>query len=320
MASVPDESETSALIALVSKRRTVNQQLAEAPHDKAMQRSRLECEQAMARLVTGHYGLIVSLGYKAASGLAQNGITPDDVRQAAVVGFLRGIERYDPERGKLSTYIWFWIREAVWHTCRDAMGFSGHWGNDLYWSLHSLVSSAEQSTFEMSHEDIADMWNRSVVAERTAKIVRQQNVVFEDAYKQVIADKSLKKTLLTPRRVAEILRAGETVDYLDVYDPDDETPHRDDGPISDSAEDDAIAHMRSAEVVNAISELLSDYAVHHGQVIEFLRFLFGIERERLSITAAAKAAGLGPSDAMAEMAKFLSWARQQKSIIKLRVD
>ena len=317
--SVLNESETSVLIAAIRERKAVSQRLAENPHDKTAQRASYECEQAMAQLVAGHYGLIASLGYKAARGFATSGITPDDVRQAAVIGFLRGIERYEPDKGRLSTYIWFWIREAVWNACRDTMGFSGHWGNDLYWSLHSLVSSTEQSVSEMSHEDIAEMWNRSVIASKTAKTMKSKKLSFEDAYKVVLSDRSLKKTLLTPKRVGEILRAGETVDYLDTYSSiEGETIHKVEEPTSDSAEDEALRQITSTHIADTVSALLKTYATEHGQVVEFLRLLFGIDRDRMSITAAAREAGLSVYEATAEMTKFVAWARRQDAVIKLK--
>lgn len=317
--SIPNESETSTLITIIRERKTINQQLAENPHDKTLQQAAYKCEQAMTQLVTGHYGLIVSLGYKAASGLTTTGIAPDDVRQAAVIGFLRGIENYDPARGRLSTYIWFWIRESVWNSCRDTMNFSGHWGNDLYWSLHSLISSSEQPASEMSHEDIAEMWNQSVVGSKTAKIMKSKGLSFKDAYQVVIADKTLKKMLLTPKRVGEILQAGETVEYLDTSSPvDGDIVRRVDEPVSDSAEDEAMEKLSRTHVAITISDLLQTYAAAHGQVVEFLRFLFGIEREQMSITAAAREAGLSVPDATAEMTRFVAWAKKQDTIIKLR--
>jgi RNA polymerase primary sigma factor len=54
------------------------------------------------------------LARKVARHYRHRGMDLDDLMGSAVVGLVRGIDRYDPDRGvKVATYVSYWIRQAV---------------------------------------------------------------------------------------------------------------------------------------------------------------------------------------------------------------
>lgn len=71
--------------------------------------------RATDRLVRAHLPLI----NKIAAIYSRNGATHRDLVQEGVVGFIQGLERFDPERGfRISTLCRWWIRAAVTDSVR----------------------------------------------------------------------------------------------------------------------------------------------------------------------------------------------------------
>ena len=73
-------------------------------------------QQAKERMVAANLRLVI----KVAAKYMHRGMDLPDLIQEGSLGLMRGIEKYDPERGyKLSTYIYWWIRQAITRAIRD---------------------------------------------------------------------------------------------------------------------------------------------------------------------------------------------------------
>ncbi|KAJ9158836.1 hypothetical protein P3X46_024382 [Hevea brasiliensis] len=66
--------------------------------------------QSRERITHSYQRLVVSI----ANGYRGKGLSLQDLIQEGNIGLLRGAERFDPRRGnKLSTYVYWWIKEAI---------------------------------------------------------------------------------------------------------------------------------------------------------------------------------------------------------------
>ena len=73
-------------------------------------------QQARAKMVTANLRLVI----KVAGKYVNKGLDFPDLIQEGNLGLIRGIEKYDPERGyKLSTYCYWWIRQGIARALRD---------------------------------------------------------------------------------------------------------------------------------------------------------------------------------------------------------
>ena len=73
-------------------------------------------QRAKERMVAANLRLVI----KVAAKYMNRGMDLPDLIQEGSLGLMRGIEKYDPERGyKLSTYIYWWIRQAITRAIRD---------------------------------------------------------------------------------------------------------------------------------------------------------------------------------------------------------
>lgn len=70
--------------------------------------------QARDRMVTANLRLVANVCRKFMRNMPALGVSPEDMMQDGIVGLVRGVEGFDPERGyKLSTYIYWWIRQGI---------------------------------------------------------------------------------------------------------------------------------------------------------------------------------------------------------------
>lgn len=82
------------------------------PYDDADQRVLRLGKRAKNRMITANQLLVVSLARKYAR-IARH-MELSDLIQEGMLGLIRGVEKYDPERGyKFSTYGYWWIRQSI---------------------------------------------------------------------------------------------------------------------------------------------------------------------------------------------------------------
>lgn len=77
---------------------------------RSLDRKLCNGRESRERITSSYRRLVVSI----ASGYQGKGLGLEDLIQEGSIGLLRGVERFDPERGyKLSTYVYWWIRQAI---------------------------------------------------------------------------------------------------------------------------------------------------------------------------------------------------------------
>lgn len=70
--------------------------------------------RARDRMITANLRLVAVLCRKFSRTLVSLGVDDADLMSDGILGLMRGVEKFDPERGyKLSTYIYWWIRQGI---------------------------------------------------------------------------------------------------------------------------------------------------------------------------------------------------------------
>lgn len=70
--------------------------------------------RARDRMITANLRLVAVLCRKFARTVSTLGVEDADLMSDGILGLVRGVEKFDPERGyKLSTYIYWWIRQGI---------------------------------------------------------------------------------------------------------------------------------------------------------------------------------------------------------------
>lgn len=71
-------------------------------------------KRAKERMVTANLRLVANITRRFQRLCKGMDITPEDLMQEGTLGLIRGVEKFDPERGyKMSTYIYWWIRQGM---------------------------------------------------------------------------------------------------------------------------------------------------------------------------------------------------------------
>ena len=96
-----------------------------------------------ARLLEAHQGLACSL----ATRFATRHESPDDLNQAALLGLLHAIDRFDPERGvRFTTFAWATVLGELKRHFRDRT-----WGVRVPRRLQELYLSTAEGVDELTH-------------------------------------------------------------------------------------------------------------------------------------------------------------------------
>jgi RNA polymerase primary sigma factor len=70
--------------------------------------------RARDRMIVANIRLVATVANKYHRTMPQASMGLDDLMQEGLMGLIRGVEKFDPERGyKLSTYIYWWIRQGI---------------------------------------------------------------------------------------------------------------------------------------------------------------------------------------------------------------
>lgn len=102
-------------------------------------------DEEVERLVLENQGL----AYKVASAYRlHSGADRDDLNQAALIGLFEAARKYDPDRGKFSSYAWWWCRYRV---------------QQAWFQVRAPVSVRDESARVFRAEfDDDDEWNAAV--------------------------------------------------------------------------------------------------------------------------------------------------------------
>lgn len=144
------------------------------------------------------------------------GVSQDDLLQDGVVGVLRAVERYDPEKGPFEPWARVWVRQAMQQTVAESfrpLRLPTH----VLWDLHELKEARERFTSTRGREPL--------IAE--------------------LAD----ALGWSPQRVGEVLRAERPAASID------ETADLLVEPLADDAYDEVITAIAAAQVRPVLLEL-----------------------------------------------------------------
>lgn len=107
--------EERRLILEMAAGKKANKKLEENPPEDDEERAKLEAAverglKAREQLIVSNGRLVISI----ASRYTGHGLTLAEVSQEGVLGLIRAIDKFDPDRGvRLSTYASYWIRQSV---------------------------------------------------------------------------------------------------------------------------------------------------------------------------------------------------------------
>lgn len=119
------------------------------------------------RLVSAHFGLATTL----ASRFSSRNESPDDLHQAALLGLVHAIDRFDPDRGvQFTTFAWATISGELKRHFRDRT-----WGVRVPRRLQELYLSTAEATDTLTH----DLKRSPTVAEVAARVGCSEEDVLE---------------------------------------------------------------------------------------------------------------------------------------------
>lgn len=279
-------------------------------------------QRAASVLVKSNYGLIVKLVHLASSELVHGKVPTDDLLQLGVLGFLRGVERFEPDRGtKLGTWTQHWIREAVRNAFRDSGGLSGVHGADLAVGLRHYVALVEETTGRADYDMIAELWNQAAVARYSSIMSRKPE--FEKLSQDRLEEEA---ELLVRKRglwmsgdgVAKALRRMQMVTSLDAN-----VESEDDATLADRISDgwtveDHDAELRErAERETAVEQALAQML--NGEEYQVVKMYFGMAEERgpLTVDQISGTMGLAPHKVQALLESALFALRNNRDLQRL---
>ena len=119
------------------------------------------------RLVGAHFGLAASL----AARFSTRNESPDDLHQAALLGLVHAIDRFDPERGvQFTTFAWATISGELKRHFRDRT-----WGVRVPRRLQELYLNTSEATDSLTH----DLGRSPTVAEVAERVGCSEEDVLE---------------------------------------------------------------------------------------------------------------------------------------------
>lgn len=119
------------------------------------------------RLVGAHFGLAASL----ASRFSSRNESPDDLHQAALLGLVHAIDRFDPDRGvQFTTFAWATISGELKRHFRDRT-----WGVRVPRRLQELYLNTAEATDSLTH----DLGRSPTVAEVADRVGCSEENVLE---------------------------------------------------------------------------------------------------------------------------------------------
>lgn len=106
----PNQQRTNQLALLAQKGLAAKKLVEESTHpDGSLYQAIEEGDEALSQLLEENRNLIKSIAYK-----YYDSKTPfDDLLQEGRIGFIKAVARFDPQKGKLSTYAYPWILRTI---------------------------------------------------------------------------------------------------------------------------------------------------------------------------------------------------------------
>lgn len=234
--------------------------------------------RAARKLTTDNFGLILKLVDLSCYGLVDGRVPSDDLIQCGVLGFRQGCSRFDPSRGiQLSTFVQYWIREAVRNAYRDDAGISGIHGGDLAISLKGYSDFLEREQGSARPEEVADLWNSTTVARYAAILAaKPSNAGVDDETIAARAESLVRRRglWLTPERVLDAQRRLTQVASLDAPTEEDGETVGELITTGESVEDSVIDALDAAKREEEVEEALASALDQRSYLV--VRMYFGL--------------------------------------------
>ncbi|KAJ3688444.1 hypothetical protein LUZ61_017608 [Rhynchospora tenuis] len=140
----------------------------------------LESYLAKEKLTMSNVRLVKSIAQK----YENMGAEMDDLIQGGLVGLFRGIEKYDPSKGfKISTYVYWWIRQGVTKALVENSGTLPIFMYERLGKINNAKMRLEQEGIAPTIENIAETLNMSEqkirnATEASSKVLSLDRVAF----------------------------------------------------------------------------------------------------------------------------------------------
>ncbi|KAM3733902.1 hypothetical protein ACB098_11G173000 [Castanea mollissima] len=151
-----------------------SKQLAKAIGMKRRSVDKILCDgrESRQKIARSYRRLVVSI----ANGYQGRGLSFQDLIQEGSIGLLRGVEKFEPERGnKLATYVYWWIKQAITRAIATDTRLVRLPGN----ASRMVAKIAEASNIltkrlgrQPSYDEIAEMLNVNIL---TVKLVSERS-------------------------------------------------------------------------------------------------------------------------------------------------
>ena len=288
-----------------------------------LQEAVIKGADAETALVRGHHRLIIYLAARSLGPSSERKARDDDVFQEALMAFVLACRKFDPSRGKLSTYAAYPIRQAISRLALDATTVGG---SHAVARGRSLVRSRdrfrEHNGRDPSPGELAEVVNRAVVARyELLERAKPGGVALPDSEVRIRAERAARRwgLIVSPQQVIDLIQAGQSLHSMDRAVPGvEDTTFGEliagDDSVEDTVLDSVEADERSRALRQALDALMADLPM----AVDLICLHFGLDgRPPMPLKTAAAAVGVPANKAPDLLSEALHKLADQPELSQL---